>query len=110
MNDNHVHEGDSVLVTFSLSRPSSSPFTIHYTVSGTARLGQDYTLSGTPGVVTIPAGRLSANITFTALRDKVPERQEPAIITVVGGAQGGDFVKVFIAGQNNQGRNGDSQR
>ncbi len=39
------------------------------TMSGSARLGTDYTLSGTPGQVTIAAGRFSGRVILHALRN-----------------------------------------
>jgi hypothetical protein len=38
-------------------------------MSGGAILGTDYTLSGTPGQVTIPAGQSSARVILHALRN-----------------------------------------
>jgi len=35
-------------------------------MSGSATLGTDYTLSGTPGQVTIPAGQSSGSVTLSA--------------------------------------------
>ena len=39
---------------------------VHYSTSGSAKLGTDYTLSGTPGEVTITAGSSSALVTLHA--------------------------------------------
>ena len=49
--------------------PAVVPVTVFYSMSGSARLGTDYTLSGTPGQVTIPAGQSSANVILHALRN-----------------------------------------
>jgi hypothetical protein len=49
--------------------PAAQPVTVHYSMSGGAILGTDYTLSGTPGQVTIPAGQSSARVIFHALRN-----------------------------------------
>ena len=38
-------------------------------MSGKAKLGTDYTLSGTPGQVTIPAGHFSARVVLHAKRN-----------------------------------------
>lgn len=43
-------------------------------MSGKARLGIDYTLSGTAGEVDIPAGASSATVTLTALTNLQPGR------------------------------------
>jgi hypothetical protein len=49
--------------------PAAQPITVFYSMSGSAILGTDYTLSGTPGEVTIPAGDFSANVVFRAVRN-----------------------------------------
>ena len=46
--------------------PAVQPVTVFYSMSGSAALGSDYTLSGTPGQVTIPAGRSSAKVFLQA--------------------------------------------
>ena len=96
---NKVEEGQTAVVTISLSRALSTPFTVHYSIGGSAALGQDYSLSGTPGTIVIPAGQLSAMVVLTALTDNVAEKQELVTFTVTGGAHGRDSVKVFIAKQ-----------
>ena len=54
-------------------------------MSGNATFGSDYTLSGVPGQVTIPAGKTSANITFRALVDHLKEGNETATLTLING-------------------------
>jgi uncharacterized repeat protein (TIGR01451 family) len=49
--------------------PAAQPVTVNYSMSGSATLGSDYTLSGTPGQVTIPAGESSARVILRALRN-----------------------------------------
>jgi hypothetical protein len=61
--------------------------------------GQDFTLSGSAGQIVIPAGQTSASITLTALTDATIEKQETAIVTIIGGAKGKDFAKIFIEKQ-----------
>jgi hypothetical protein len=56
---------------------------VFYSVTGSATVGTDYTLSGTPGQVTIPAGQTSANITLTALPDTRHEKGEKAKLVLV---------------------------
>jgi large repetitive protein len=51
-------------------------------MSGTATPGVDYTLSGTPGKVTIPAGQTFATVTLQSLHDNKNERTEKAIMTL----------------------------
>jgi len=54
-------------------------------MSGKATQGSDYTLSGTPGQVTIPAGQSSAVVTLNALTDNVKEKSETATMTLQPG-------------------------
>jgi hypothetical protein len=54
-------------------------------MSGSATFGSDYTLSGTFGQVTIPAGKTSATITFRALVDHLKEGNETATMTLING-------------------------
>jgi len=49
--------------------PATGPVTVNYSMSGSAILGTDYTLSGTPGQVTILAGDFSANVILHAVRN-----------------------------------------
>ena len=86
-----------------MSRPSTTPITVHYSISGDATLGQDYTLTGTPGTVVIPAGKTSAMIGFTAVRDSGIEKQEVAVLTLTDATHGKKFVKIFINKQNTHG-------
>ena len=44
------------------SPTESHPVAVFYSVQGTATLGVDYTLDGTPGQVVIPAGQSSATV------------------------------------------------
>ena len=49
--------------------PAAQPVTVFYSMSGKAKLGTDYTLSGTPGQVTIPAGEFSARVVLHARKN-----------------------------------------
>ena len=82
-----------------------TPLTVNYSISGTATLGQDYTLSGTPGTVVIPAGQLVATVTLTALQDSVVEKRETVVLTVTGGERGKNTVKIAIAKQQGAKKN-----
>ena len=64
----------------------SQSTTVFYSMSGTATQGSDYTLSGTPGQVTIPAGQSTATVTMHAVADHVPEGNETATMTLNSGA------------------------
>ena len=61
-----IKQGDSATFTVSASNAVSQSTTVHYSMSGSATLGTDYTLSGTPGQVTIPAGQSSGSVTLSA--------------------------------------------
>lgn len=74
-----VREGNSgrtaVHVTVTLSRPSSTPVTVAWhTANGTALAGQDYVAAH--GVVTIPAGQLSGQLTVYVIGDRKVEPDE----------------------------------
>jgi len=55
-------------------------------MSGTAALGSDYTLSGTPSKVTIPAGQSSATVTLNAAPNSALKKQKTATMTLQSGA------------------------
>jgi hypothetical protein len=68
------------------SPANHSQVTVYYSMSGKATLGTDYTLSGTPGRIIIPAGQASATITLHSLVDNVHrERNEVATMTLQRG-------------------------
>jgi len=63
-----VRKGDNAAFIVALDPgPAPQPITVFYSMSGNAQLGTDYTLSGTPGQVTIPAGQFSARVVLHAL-------------------------------------------
>ena len=53
---------------------------------GNASNGSDYTLDGTPGQVTIPAGQSSAAIAIHSVADHVREKNETAVMALSNGA------------------------
>ena len=55
-------------------------------MSGKASLGSDYTLSGTPGQVTIPAGQAFGSITLHALTNTAAKKKETASMTLQPGS------------------------
>ena len=55
-------------------------------MSGKAMLGSDYTFSGTPGQITIPAGQSSGSVTLSALIDNQKEKAEKATMTLQPGS------------------------
>jgi hypothetical protein len=52
--------------------------TVKYAMSGVATLSDDYTMSGTAGQVTIPAGQSSATVTLTAKQGATSSSNEEA--------------------------------
>jgi hypothetical protein len=66
---NSVKKGQKAAFIVALDPgPAVQPVTVNYSMSGSAALDTDYTLSGTPGQVTIPAGQSSARVVLRALR------------------------------------------
>jgi hypothetical protein len=81
-----VIEGSDATFAFSSSVVVSQPVTISYSMRGTAINGIDYTLSGTPGQVTIGNGQNSATVTLHAIADHVREKNETAVAALVSGS------------------------
>ncbi|MEY2545364.1 MAG: hypothetical protein QOG48_481, partial [Verrucomicrobiota bacterium] len=84
-----VSEGGSA--TFQIVAPPNTrrPVAISYSMSGTASLGEDYTLgNGLPsnGQVVIPGGSDSASITVTTIADHISEKKETVTMTLVTGS------------------------
>ena len=80
-----VTEGQSADFVISVSVPHPD-VTVNYSMSGKAQLGVDYTLSGTPGQVFVPANQSSAAVTLHALNDNSKEKAEKATMTLQGGS------------------------
>jgi hypothetical protein len=69
-----VREGSDATITFTWKGGTTHPaITVNYSVNGTAVLNTNYTLSGTPGQVVIPANAFTASITFHAINDNKAE-------------------------------------
>jgi hypothetical protein len=81
-----IHEGNSANYTVSISPAQSQSMTVNYAMGGSATNGTDYTLSGTPGQATIPAGQSSTTVTLTATLDHVTEGPERAIMMIQPGS------------------------
>jgi hypothetical protein len=75
-----VAEGGDATFTISSSVILSRPITVSYSTRGTAQQGSDYTLAGTPGQVTIPAGQSSATVLLHSVADHVKEKNQTATI------------------------------
>jgi hypothetical protein len=83
-NRSQLQEGADAIITFHFKGPLSHPdITVNYSTGGNATLGTDYTLSGTPGMVVIPADGTSASITLHAIPDNVKEAN-------------GEAAKIFV--------------
>jgi hypothetical protein len=81
-----VSEGQNATFTVTAPHgPVSHPITVHYSISGTAQNGSDYTLSGTFGQVTIQTGQSSATVILHAVVDHHNENSETAIMTLTSG-------------------------
>jgi hypothetical protein len=63
-----VKRGDQAVLTFTASAAPTQMTTVTYSTSGSAQLGQDYTLSGPPGQVVFSPGQTSATVTLNALQ------------------------------------------
>jgi subtilisin family serine protease len=85
VNPTEISEGDAATYTVTASSPVTRSITVGYVMSGTATNGTDYTLSGTPNQVTIPAGQSSATVTLTSFVDQITEGTETAIMTLQRG-------------------------
>jgi hypothetical protein len=65
---NHVSPGQNAnFIIGTVHGSVGSPLTVFYSMAGSATLGTDYTLSGTPGQATIPAGSSSATVVLHAM-------------------------------------------
>lgn len=79
----------TVMLTATLSNPSSSNLVVQIGFAGTATRGRDYSVPKT--AITIPAGSLSGSITLTAVDDTIHEGNE-TIISSISGISGGAAV------------------
>jgi len=70
VSQNSVRKGHNAAFIVALDPgPAVVPVTVNYSMSGSAALGTDYTLSGAPGQVTIPAGQTFAPVILHAQRN-----------------------------------------
>jgi hypothetical protein len=81
-----VSEGNDATFTISSSVAVSQSVTVSYVMRGIAINGTDYTLSGTPGEVTIGAGQNSATVTLHSIADGVREKNETAVMALATGS------------------------
>ena len=80
-----VKQGGNATFTVYTAKAVSQNTTVPYSMSGTAVLGNDYTLSGTPSQVTIKAGKSSAVVNLTAAAGRGSQNQT-AILTLQSGS------------------------
>lgn len=64
---------------------AAAPLTISYRMGGKAQQGIDYTLDGSSGQVTIPAGQTSARVVLHAINDNEAEPREGAGMHLASG-------------------------
>jgi hypothetical protein len=60
-----IRTGGKAVFKVTTSTPATSSITVRYSMSGSAILGKNYSLSGTLGQFTIPSGASSATVTLT---------------------------------------------
>jgi subtilisin family serine protease len=79
-----TESGDPGRFTIMRTGSTASSLTVDYTVSGTAQNGVDYQVL--TGLVTIPGGSSSANLTVTPVDDPVAEGNETVVLTIAAGS------------------------
>ena len=105
---NRIAEGTDVTFTVSSSADSfRNQSRFGYRDARNGREGNDYTLTGEPGQITIPAGQSSATVVFHAIADQLKERNETAIMVLMKGpgykvpaprqGNGKDFARAISA-------------
>ncbi len=68
-------------VTVNFTQPSAHFIYLKYTVGGTARAGEDFTIANS-GAVSVPANTASVDIEVAVLDDTVPEHAETVVLTL----------------------------
>lgn len=74
--------GGSTAVELVLDRAAATDLTVEYDLGGTATSPADYTITGTEGEVTIPAGQLTASIQIAIVNDAIYEGDETIEISI----------------------------
>ncbi|WP_343630922.1 Ig-like domain-containing protein [Fluviicola sp.] len=85
------NSGSSVIVTITLSGPSSTATVVNLGYTGTATSGADYTAG--VASVTIPANATTATLTITPLNDAIYEGNE-TVITTITSVTGGNGATI----------------
>jgi len=78
--DNAVEGCSDGVISFKLSNPAATAYTIPFTISGTATNGVDYTFI--PNNITVPAGQDSVGIIIHPITDALAEGTETVIFNV----------------------------
>ena len=79
-----IRTGGTATFTISLSSAASTAVTVSYAMGGTATMGSNYSLSGTPGQVTIQSGASLATVTLT--EQTVGKHGKTATMTLQAGS------------------------
>ena len=74
--------GGTARITVAIGGPSPAPMRLSVAVSGSAEVGDDYTISTT--TLSIPANTGSASLTLTGINDRLPEGTEEITLTLSG--------------------------
>jgi hypothetical protein len=83
---NRISQGADATFTISVSTMNPSQVTtVHYAMSGKARSGTNYTLSGVSGEADIPAGASSTTVTLHALNAPMRRKSARATMTIMPG-------------------------
>ena len=81
-----IRQGDTAFFTVTASSANpNAPVTINYSMKGKALFGTNYSLSGTYGRVTIPAGATSASVTLNAIPTVPAKKGTTATMTLQSG-------------------------
>jgi hypothetical protein len=80
-----VNEGGSAVYTIRVSSTSTVPRTVRYFMSGKALNGRHYTLSGSFGQVTIPAGATTGTVTLNSVAGSLRKGRKIATMTLQSG-------------------------
>jgi len=83
LGNNAVEGCSNGVFSFVLPSPATTPYTINYTIGGTATNGVDYPTI--PSSITIPQGQDSAAIIISPVFDGIVEGTETVILTYVNG-------------------------
>ncbi|MFL6514297.1 MAG: D-alanyl-D-alanine carboxypeptidase family protein [Chthoniobacterales bacterium] len=80
-----IRAGGDASFVIATSQLSSQPTMVRYTLAGTARMGIDYSVSGTTGEADIPAGASSVRVTLHAFNGLTGKRPRRAALKLVAG-------------------------